>query len=161
MTEPWPTSFLDLHRQVDELFEELIYRPWSLGGRAGWRPALDIHETADGYLVELDLPGVEPEEVRVLAGEHSLTVAGQRRAVPPEGALWQRCERPSGPFRRVVALPRAVDPRRAHAEYRHGTCRVYLPLIPPTEGVAGPDRPDRLDTPDRGDAHYVLRVTVL
>jgi HSP20 family protein len=123
----WDTAFLDLHRQVDELFEELVYRPWAISGRSGWRPLLDLHEMADAYLVVIDLPGVAPEEVRVLVGERDLVVAGQRQTTPPEGVLSQRCERPCGAFERTLSLPQAVDPQQARAEYRHGTCRVHLP----------------------------------
>ncbi len=56
------TAFLDLQRQVDEMFEELFYRPWANSGRTGWRLPLDLHETADAYLVEIDLPGIAPEK---------------------------------------------------------------------------------------------------
>jgi HSP20 family protein len=133
---PWESAFLDLHRQVDELFEELVYRPWAISGRSGWRPPLDLHETAEAYLVVIDLPDVPPEEVRILVGERDLAVTGQRRAAPPEGVLFQRCERPCGAFERTLTLPQAVDPPRARAEYRHGTCRIHLPKKqPPGQGV--------------------------
>jgi HSP20 family protein len=118
---------LDLHQQVDELFDELVYRPWAISGRSGWRPLLDFHETADAYLVVIDLPGVAPEDVRILVGERDLAVAGQRPISPPEGVLSQRCERPSGAFERTLKLPQAVEPQRARAEYHHGICRIYLP----------------------------------
>jgi HSP20 family protein len=119
---------------VDELFEELVYRPWAISGRPGWRPPLDLHETADAYLVVIDLPDVAPEEVRVVVGERDLVVAGLRQSAPPEGVLSQRCERPCGPFERTVNFPQAVDARQARAEYRRGTCHIHLPKKRP----AGP-----------------------
>jgi HSP20 family protein len=150
----WESAFLDLHRHVDELFEELVYRPWAISGRPGWRPSLDLHETTDAYLVVIDLPGVAPEEVRILVGERDLVVAGQRQAAPPEGVLFQRCERPCGAFERTLTLPQPVDPQQARAEYRHGTCRVHLPKkdapVPAAEQpVLAVER-----------ARYVLRVDV-
>ncbi len=150
----WESAFLDLHRQVDELFEELIYRPWAISGRAGWRPPLDLHETEDGYLVEIDLPGVPPDDVRVLVGERNVTVTGQRHATPPEGVLFQQCERQCGTFQRVLNLPKLLDPQRARAEYRHGTCRIYLPKKgPPNE----PAEPTALRVEG---SQYVLRLSV-
>jgi HSP20 family protein len=128
---PWESALLDLHRQVDELFEELVYRPWAISGRSGWRPPLDLHETADAYLAVIDLPDVVPEEVRIVVGERDLSFAGRRQAAPPEGVLSQRCERPCGAFERTVSLPQAVAPQRARAEYRHGTCRIHLPKKQP------------------------------
>jgi HSP20 family protein len=118
---------LDLHQRVDELFDEMVYRPWAISGRSGWRPLVDLHETADAYLVVIDLPGVAPEAVRILVGEHDLVVAGHRQASPPEGVLSQRCERACGAFERMLKLPQAVDPQQARAEYHHGTCRIHLP----------------------------------
>ncbi len=124
---PWEFALLDLHRQVDEMFEELVYRPWAISGTPAWRPPLDLHETADAYLVVIDLPDVAPEEVRITVGERDLVVAGQRQVSSPEGALSQRCERPCGAFERTLNLSQAVVPQQARAEYRHGTCRVHLP----------------------------------
>jgi HSP20 family protein len=150
----WDAAFLDLQRQVDEMFEELIYRPWAISGRASWRLPLDLHETEDGYLVEIDLPGVPPDQVQVLVGERNLTVTGQRHATPPEGVLFQQCERQCGTFQRVVNLPRSVDPQRARAEYRHGTCRIYLPKKGQPKDQAEP-------TALRVEgSQYVLRVSV-
>jgi HSP20 family protein len=117
----------DLHRQVDELFEKLVYRPWAISARSGWRPPLDLHETADAYLVVIDLPDVNPEEVHVFVGERELVVSGQRLTADSAGTLLQRCERPCGPFERTLSLPQAVDPGQARAEFRHGTCRIRLP----------------------------------
>jgi HSP20 family protein len=124
---PWESAFLDLHRQVDDLFDELVYRPWAISGRSGWRPLLDLHETADAYLAVIDLPGMAPEEVRILVGERDLAVAGQRPTSPPVGVLSQRCERPCGACERTLKLPQAVDPHQARAEYRYGTYRIHLP----------------------------------
>lgn len=136
MSRPWESAFLDLHRQVDELFEELVYRPWAISGRSGWRPPLDLHETEEAYLVVIDLPDVPPHEVRILVGERDLAIAGERQASPPERVLFQRCERPCGAFERTLTFPEAVDPQRARAEYRHGTCRIHLPKKqPPDQGV--------------------------
>jgi len=155
LVRPWDTAFLDLQRQVDEMFEELIYRPWAISGRHRWRPPLDLHETTDAYLVDIDLPGVAPEEVQVLVNERNLTVTGQRQTVSPEGVLFQQCERQCGTFHRAVNLPQAVDPQQARAEYRHGTCRIYLPKKhqPVDESKQAPLRVE--------GSHYALRVAVL
>jgi HSP20 family protein len=161
----WDAAFLDLQRQVDEMFEELIYRPWAIPGRAGWRPPLDLHETPDAYLVEIDLPGVAPEQVRVLVSERDLAVTAQRQAAAPDGVLSQQCERPCGTFQRVVNLPRAVDPQQVRAEYRDGICRIYLPKKrqppspqPSPPGVGGQGEGEAALSVE--GSHYVIRVAV-
>jgi HSP20 family protein len=133
LARPWESELLDLHRQVDEMFDELVYRPWAIAGRAVWRPPVDVHETADAFLVVIDLPDVDPKDIRLVLGERDVVVAGRRETALPEGILSQRCERPSGPFERTVTLPQAVDHHQAKAEYRHGTCRIHLPKKPRAE----------------------------
>jgi hypothetical protein len=54
MLRPWPAAFLDLHQRADELFEELVLRPWAITSRCGWRPSLDLRETPDAYYVDID-----------------------------------------------------------------------------------------------------------
>lgn len=154
MLRPWEAAFLDLHRHVDEMFEELVYRPWAITGRTGWRPPVDLHETIDGYLVVIDLPDVAPEEVRVVVGEREVVVAGQRAAAAPPAVLFQRCERHSGAFERTLKLPQPVDPRRARAEYRRGTCWIHLPKKQPSGPAPQPT------TAAEQEARCVLRLTV-
>ncbi len=127
MLLPWKDVFLDLHRQTEELFDELIYRPWAITGRSAWRPALDLHEMPDAYLVEIDLPGVAPEAVRVLVSERELTVTGQRSPAPSADILLQRCERRCGSFQRTLSFGQAIEPTLARAESRNGVCRIFLP----------------------------------
>ena len=55
MLQPWKSAFWDLQRQVDEMFQELIFRPWVIAGPATWQPALDFHETEEAFILEMDL----------------------------------------------------------------------------------------------------------
>jgi HSP20 family protein len=131
----WKVTFLDLARQVDELFEELIpRRPSAAGARL---PFLDLHETPDAFIIEVDLPGVAPNEVQILAGERTLVITGQSHTAPPPDAIASRCERLSGTFRRSIELPRSIDPTRATAEGKHGHYRIVLPRKEP--GSAPPE----------------------
>ena len=67
------------------MFEELVYRPWAITARPGWRPPLDLHETADAYLVIIDVPEVPPEDVRIVVSERDLIITGRRRLPLPKG----------------------------------------------------------------------------
>lgn len=154
MSRPSKAEFLDLHRQVDELFEELIFRPWAISGRMEWRPAMDLHETADAYFVDIDLPGVAPEEVRILVNERNLVVKGQRAATSLENVLLEHCERQCGAFHRSLSLAQPVDPEKARAECRHGTYRIYLP-----KKVQPAKQTEETALQTEG-AHYVIQVTV-
>lgn len=151
---PWEVRFLDLKRQVDDMFESLIYRPWAIGGQTTWRPALDLHETKDAYVVEVDLPGVAAEDVRIVVSERHLAVAGQRQSATPEGTLFNHCERQCGVFHRSLDFPQAVDPEQAKAEFHQGICRIVLPKRQPEAGKAVEG------SSGAGHSQWVVQVTV-
>lgn len=137
MSHLWKPTFLDLPRQVEEVFEELVYRRWSVAGPVQWRPLLDLHETPDAFIVEVDLPGTNPDEVRILVSEQRVTISGQRWVTPPANAITSRCERASGAFLRTIELPAPVTPERARAESWHGHYTLTLPRKQPGSGVTG------------------------
>jgi HSP20 family protein len=124
MTDHGGSPFLDFQRQVEEAFDKLIYRRWAIPAPAAWRPRLDLYDTRDAYVIEVDLSGVPPERVEIRLAGRELTIAGTRAATDLEGALVSHRERECGSFRRSLTLPHAIAPERAQAEYRHGTIRI-------------------------------------
>ncbi len=153
MADSWKAAFLDFHRHVNEMFEELIYRRWAIPGRVAWSPPLDLHELPDAYLVEIDLPGVPPKDVRILANERNLTITGERQPTRSEGSLMNRCERQSGAFHRSLSFTQSVEPEKAQAECRFGTYRIRLPKKRQEEQAK--DASLAMAT-----SHYVIQVTV-
>jgi HSP20 family molecular chaperone IbpA len=127
--------FVDFQRHLDETFERLIYRRWAVPNPAEWRPRLDLHETRDAYLIEVDLPGVPPDRVEIQVAESVLTIAGTRPATNLEGTL-------------------ASHRERVEAEYRHGTCRIRLPKKHQADPTAWPHSTDELE----GDR--AIRITI-
>ncbi len=119
-------SFLDIQRLLDETFEERIYRRWAIPVPAAWRPRLDVHETRDEYVIDVDLPGVPPERVEIRVAGHTLTITGTRPATTIEGTLASHRECESGSFRRSLTLPLTFAPDQVQAEYHHGTYRIRL-----------------------------------
>jgi len=71
---------------------------------ADWFPALDVTETDRDYVVEVDLPGLKPEEVEFRVESDALCIRG-RRLHPPSCGKRLRVERTSGAFVRRLPLP--------------------------------------------------------
>jgi HSP20 family protein len=117
-----------LQGEIQELFDELWQVPRFSGLRRGFRPQVDIVRTnePEELRVIVELPGVEPDDVEIYADPHTLVVVGERRRAG--GGRYQQMELDFGPFERRVALPEAVDPTQAHAEYRRGLLTVALPV---------------------------------
>jgi HSP20 family protein len=126
MSDLWKAPFLDFQQHLDDVFEKLIYRRWAIPNPAEWRPPVDIHESAEGYFIEIDLPSVPPDQVEIRLSDRELVVRGTRRETRLDEALLSHRERRCGPFRISLVLSQAVVPERASAEYREGTYMIRL-----------------------------------
>src|SRR5690348_10591957 len=122
--------------EIEELFAELWQVPRFAGARHGFRPNVDCFHTDDPHAltVVVELPGVDPASVRVVAGERLLAVAGERRRPPAPGRVYQQMEIEYGTFQRQVQLAEDVDPDRAVARFEHGVLTVELPVAKRSTG---------------------------
>ncbi|MGE4092749.1 MAG: Hsp20/alpha crystallin family protein [Candidatus Binatia bacterium] len=130
--ESWLTFPLRLSQEVDRLFDELIYRPWGTGrgGAADWNPELDLYETEDAFVLEVDVPGVKEEDIAVEIDNHDLVLRGRRvcERVTTE-SNFHRHERREGQFQRRIALSASVDREHIRAAFQEGVLRVTLPKV--------------------------------
>lgn len=93
-----------------------------------WIPAVDIVEDADGYTVQLDVPGVTASDIEVALDKDQLTISGERTQVEAaEGETWHRTERRTGRFSRTLTLPVHIQSDGIDATVTDGVLRVRLP----------------------------------
>jgi HSP20 family protein len=118
--------------EIEQLFADLwqVF-PFSRGIRRGYRPEVDVYRTGDpGELtVVVELPGVDPANVQVVASPRALLIAGERNR-PKDSGHYQQMEIDYGPFQRQVTLDEDIDPDRATATYERGLLTVRLPIAP-------------------------------
>jgi len=126
--DPFAT-FERMRRDMDELFGGVLERGRPTH-RRGFSPRVDVFYEGDPprAVVCAELPGVDISEVRLEIHGRKLLIAGERRAQPSEGRLYQQVEIEHGPFRRVVELGADVASDRARAAYDDGVLRVDVPL---------------------------------
>ncbi len=117
----------DRMRDAEEIFEILVTSYTSRGGVAPvdgdlcWRPATDAYETADEFVVQMDLAGLDATQIEVLADDRHLLVKGIRRDISVPGKKhFHEMEIRVGPFARRVPLTVKVDPASGRAIYRGG-----------------------------------------
>jgi HSP20 family protein len=123
---PWH-ELGSLQERLGRLLEEALLGGGELppgGPAAGWRPVVDLVETADAFVLYAELPGVERDDVTLESDGRSLELAGQRR--PPEHGFL-RLEGSWGSFRRHLELPEAVAADAIEAHFRNGILEVVLP----------------------------------
>ncbi len=103
----------------------------------GWTPAVDLYETADRFVLSIELPGLTRDQIKIELQQDILTVRGDRAVQHEEGAEFHRVERGHGPFARSFSLPNPADADRVQAEFRDGVLTVAIPkLAPPTRRIA-------------------------
>jgi HSP20 family protein len=115
--------------ELDRLRQQL--RSWSrFGGPtisgADFSPLVDIEETEDAYVAELDLPGVRRDDVNVELSGRRLVVRGERKEKERKGVLRSRTRR-IGQFHYEIVLPGEIDPEKVEARMEEGTLEVRVP----------------------------------
>jgi HSP20 family protein len=102
----------------------------------GWVPAVDLYETADQYVVSVELPGLTRDDFQIAVQDGKVILKGQR---PPRQAAseeFHRVERGHGHFSRTLSLPQAIDESGISADLRNGILTVTLPkLVAPSRRI--------------------------
>ena len=134
-----PSELGDFSDEVRRVYLELgrAFSSESLAGECA--PALDVYETDDTLEITVDLPGVDPSAIRVIAKGDSVLVAGEKSARRTRAeSSFHLVERGYGRFARVVRLGRACDTAQAKATLTAGELRVSIPKISDRRGRSVP-----------------------
>ena len=128
MFSPWnawdPFEDLDRMRKTfDRAFDDFGR---SQTARAGVSPAIDVYDAGAAFVIEAEVPGIRAEELKLTVEKNVVTLAGERKAVEPQGYSLHRRERAPLQFSRSVSLPAPVDPERVSAKLTDGVLVVEL-----------------------------------
>jgi HSP20 family protein len=95
-----------------------------------WRPAVDIREEADRYVIEADLPGIDPKDIEITMEQGVLTIKGERASEKEETHEgYRRVERVRGTFYRRFSLPDSADAEHIEAKGKNGVLEIVLPKL--------------------------------
>ncbi len=94
---------------------------------SAWQPPLDVCETADAYLIQIEVPGVPTTAVDVNLVDNVLTISGEkRRPYEANSTRMHRLERGYGAFERKVQLPDDIDPEEVEATLKEGVLTLRV-----------------------------------
>jgi HSP20 family protein len=121
----WVSVF---RRHMDEMLN-VIYQLREQGGSLHeFSPLMDIYETAEHFIVELDLPGFADKDFAATTNGQTLRVDGIKRHEKSESAMSFIClERHFGRFTTTVEIPAAFDPAGMQTVYLRGVLSVKFP----------------------------------
>jgi HSP20 family protein len=127
------TDFGDLHTRLDRLFEDVV----ASGERRDWTAAVDIIKRNGNLVVRADMPGLEPDDIKIKVEDDILTVSGEHEESKEEkDEDFVRRERRYGSFSRSIALPAGADPDKIEAACKDGVVEVTIPLPEQTKKKA-------------------------
>lgn len=123
-------SLDEIQRQMEKLFDHLASskRPMAVFSSDHWHPLVDVCETDEAVMVLVELAGVDPNGVKLIADGENLLIQGERtlgrRACRH---VYHQIEINFGSFQRIVRLPAPVNPDEAQAIYSNGFLEIVLP----------------------------------
>jgi HSP20 family protein len=142
--ELWP--FARLQNEIERLFDEFGAAPWRSPFRRSvfdmeprWRseinwgkiPAVDVAETAKGYEITAELPGIDEKNVEVKYADGTLTIKGEKKDEKEEKKEnYYLSERNYGAFQRSFRVPDGVDAGKIEASFKNGVLTLTLPKTP-------------------------------
>lgn len=132
--EPWGV-LRRFHDDVNQLFGESRIGAAGEGDQSSivtsnWTPAVDIKEEGERFVLEADIPGVDPKDIEVTMDAGVLTIKGERKhEAQQESNGYKRVERSYGTFYRRFSLPDSADAERISAKGKDGVLEVSIPKL--------------------------------
>jgi HSP20 family protein len=142
-------------RDVDRL-AQLLAQPAAVARTAAM--PMDAYRDGNRFVINFDLPGVDPEAIELTVDRDSLTVRAERQWKPAEGQEVIIAERPQGVFSRQIFLSTNLDGDAMQASYDRGVLTLTIPLSERARprrieiarnddrGTSGTDTTDTTDT---------------
>ena len=89
---------------------------------------MDLYREGDHYILNADLPGVDPGSIDLDVDGQVLTIRAERTARSQEGVKWLAHERPYGSFLRQFNLGDGIATEHISATYDNGVLSVMIPV---------------------------------
>jgi HSP20 family protein len=128
----WRNTGLMTTPNVEDFMQRFFYH-WPVTTRdeeAVWTPRVDVHETDNEVLLDVELPGIEKNDVKVEVKDGVLTISGERkleRKGKEDG--YRSVERRYGRYERSFGLGETVNAEKITASYKNGVMTITLPKV--------------------------------
>lgn len=109
-------------------FHDRFFGPSWPESKLEFRPAVDIYEDEKAIYLKAELPGINPDEIKINVENDVLTLEGERKFEKEEKKEgYHRVERSYGSFRRSFSVPDNVSTEDIDATYKDGVLTLTLP----------------------------------
>ena len=102
-----------------------------------FKPGANILETDKAFEIQLALPGLKKEEVKIDLRENHLTISGERNSKKEENkGTWHYTEIHHGKFSRTFVIPESIVQENIEANFTDGMLDIVLPKAEPKQAKA-------------------------
>lgn len=127
---PWKPfgGLTPFRREIDDLLERFLGERAPIESREGWVPALDVLETKNAVVVNVEIPGMETKDIDISLSGDLLIIKGEKKQEKEEkDENYYRVERSYGSFSRSIRVSVDVKSDEIQANYKNGTLKITLP----------------------------------
>ena len=119
----------NFQRDMDRLMNSAFNRRLAAPADRDWMPDVDVEEKEHEYLVSVDIPGVDKNDVKVTVEGNLLTIRGERKyeRTEDQDGTCHCSERMFGTFSRSFSLSKKIDSGKITAKHKDGVLSVSLP----------------------------------
>jgi len=116
-----------MREEMDRIWNRFSKDSLTSASESEWNPSLDLSETENSLVAEIEVPGIDPDDVQISVTPDSVTIVGEKKQLlQAKGKNFHIRERAYGTFNRSIKLPTVVDPDRVEAHYKDGILEIFL-----------------------------------
>jgi HSP20 family protein len=125
--------FREMENLFDRYTKSMSWPQWGnqeIMATGDWTPRVDITETDKEFVIKVEIPEVNKEDVKVTVDSGVLTIRGERKQEKEEkNKKFHRVERFYGSFARSFTLPDNVDDAKIEASFKDGVLNLQIPKL--------------------------------
>lgn len=118
----------NLREDFDDIVRDFFTGFSNISASRGIYPLLDIKEDKEKFIIDMEVPGVDRNDLKISIKKNNLVVQGEKKEEKKkEEESYLRVERSYGNFMRSVNLPAEVNQSKITAQYNNGVLKITLP----------------------------------
>ncbi len=116
-----------MKREMERIWDRLSSEITTAPLERDWHASLDLTETEESLVAEIEVPGINPDNIDISVAPEVLTVTGEKKQeTGGQEKNYHVVERTYGRFSRSINLPTVVNPDRVEARYKDGILRITM-----------------------------------
>ena len=134
-----PDLFFDsIHNELNNFLRDTVINPsfshqLAMKKVSTWRPAVEIKQSENDYIVKVQLPGVNKDDIEVELDNDFMTITAKieeekaEKEQDEKNLKYHTCEFRYGKYKRTISFDQPIRSEDADADYKNGILTIKLP----------------------------------